>query len=352
MSSFVLPAALLVLLAVAFAVAVLWQSSRRLALAIAIGLPLAAIALYAWRGTPAALEPGATAPAEPPATIADAAETASVQEQVEAALAEVRGRIAANPDDWEALAQLGNIHMQLQQFDEARDAFAKAHAVQPDNHTIAISYAESLLRTSQDRRFPPEAVALLERAAKASPPDERGVFFLGVHLMQSGKPGEAADLWESLIGVVEANTAASLRRQIDAARAAQAQLDGGAAPVAPAAPAEGGPTIAVTIDIHPTLKARAPAGSVLYVFARRAGVGGPPVAVERVLVDKWPVTLTLSDADSVMPTAKLSGVPRVDVVARLAHAGDAMASSGDLESDAVGAVAGDELRLVLTKVRP
>ena len=48
MSGFLLPAALLVLLAVAFAVSALWQKSRGLALAIAVVLPLAVVGLYAF----------------------------------------------------------------------------------------------------------------------------------------------------------------------------------------------------------------------------------------------------------------------------------------------------------------
>ena len=59
MSQFVLLAALLALLAVAFAISALWQNSRRLALALVIGLPLAAAGLYYLKGTPEALKPDA-----------------------------------------------------------------------------------------------------------------------------------------------------------------------------------------------------------------------------------------------------------------------------------------------------
>jgi predicted Zn-dependent protease len=49
---------------------------------------------------------------------------------------------------------------------KARDAYARALALQPDETTLYVEYAEAMLRTSPDRRFPPEAVALLEQALR------------------------------------------------------------------------------------------------------------------------------------------------------------------------------------------
>jgi cytochrome c-type biogenesis protein CcmH len=222
MSGFLLPAALLVLLAVAFAVSALWQASRGLAIAIAIALPLAAVGLYAWRGTPAAIDvapaPVATAPA--PSTPGD----------IEAMVADLEAKLAAEPDQAEGWSLLGRVRMEQGRFGDARDAFAKAHALLPDENTIAVAYAEAMLRASPDRRFPPEAVALLERAARADPPDERGVFFLGMHRMLSDQPAAAAELWESLLPRIDEAAAAALRPQIAAARAAAARTAEGGAP--------------------------------------------------------------------------------------------------------------------------
>jgi cytochrome c-type biogenesis protein CcmH len=344
MSGFLLPAALLVLLAVAFAVSALWQASRGLAIAIAIALPLAAVGLYAWRGTPAAIDvapaPVATAPA--PSTPGD----------IEAMVADLEAKLAAEPDQAEGWSLLGRVRMEQGRFGDARDAFAKAHALLPDENTIAVAYAEAMLRASPDRRFPPEAVALLERAARADPPDERGVFFLGMHRMLSDKPGEAADLWESLLPRLDEKAAAALMPQITAARAAAANPG---APAAAASGADTGPAIAVTVSITPEMAAKAAPGTVLYVFARGPG-GGPPVAVERVTLvpGKWPVQVTLSDADRLMPTNKLSDHEQVTIAARLSTSGDATAQAGDIESAPVTVAVGDStpVRLSLDRARP
>jgi cytochrome c-type biogenesis protein CcmH len=336
MTSFLFPAALLVLLAVAFAVSALWTSSRRLAIALAVAVPLAAIGLYAWRGTPAALEPGATTPVAAPAN----------QPDMDAALAQVEARLKADPGDWEGWVVLGQARMERQEYALARAALAQAHALKPDEPAIGVGYAEALMRTDPNHRFPAEAVALLLKAAKANPPNERAVFFLGMDRMQAGEPAQAAKLWETLLPTLDPAAAQALRKQIDIARRQAGE------PPLPAVAAA--PGLDVTVQMDPSLAKLAVPGEVLYVFARAPGGQGPPVAVKQFVPQVWPVAVTLTDADSPMPAAKLSQAGRVEVVARLSRSGDAMGASGDLESEPVVASLADHapVALLLARVRP
>jgi cytochrome c-type biogenesis protein CcmH len=60
-----------------------------------------------------------------------------------------------------------------------------------------------------------------------------------------------------------------------------------------------------------------------------------PVAVERHAASELPLTATLNDRDSPMPTGKLSAQREVEVIARVSQAGNAMPQAGDLESKPV-----------------
>ena len=51
--------------------------------------------------------------------------------------------------------------------------------------------------------------------------------------------------------------------------------------------------------------------------------------------DLVPLTVTLDDADGPMPTAKLSALQEVEVIARLSESGNAIRQDGDLESKPV-----------------
>ena len=57
-----------------------------------------------------------------------------------------------------------------------------------------------------------------------------------------------------------------------------------------------------------------------------------PVAVERHTVQDLPLEIVLDDSDSLMPTAKLSALPRVELVARISATGSANRADGDVES--------------------
>jgi cytochrome c-type biogenesis protein CcmH len=308
MGQFMLLAAILVCLAVAFAISALWQKSRTLALVLALALPLAAGALYWWKGTPAALD---VANRTPPKTLPDA-------------ISQLERLTKADPKNYADQATLARAYMAAQQYDKASAAYASALALHDDTD-LSVEYAEALLRSSPDRRFPPQAVQMLERALKANPQNQRALFFYGLHQRMSGQPAQAAETWQRLLSLLDPSTAIELRHQIGDAR-----KEAGLPPIGPATA-----TVAVNVSLDPTLARAARRGAVLYVFARKVGDAGPPVAVKRLDAEHFPVQLELGDGDSPMPTQTLSEQKQVVVSARLSQSGDALPASGDIEADSV-----------------
>ncbi len=311
MASFVFAAALLGLLAVAFAVSALWQRSWKLALALAVLLPSAAAGLYLLKGEPAALD---AANIKPPTTVAEAA-------------AQLQHRLSSEPQSFENEVVLARSYMAVVNFSAARDHYARAVKLNGDDVDVQVEYAESLLRSSPDRRFPPAAVHMLERAVAKNPQNQRALFFLGIQRMQDKQPAEAAALWEKLLALLSPDAAAALRPQVDAARLAAGL------PALQDAKTDTGPGIDVALQVDPTLAGLVHPGDVLYVFARALDGRGPPFAVKRVVLQKLPMQVHLSDADSPMPAARLSGQANVQLMARVSRSGDARAASGDIESD-------------------
>jgi cytochrome c-type biogenesis protein CcmH len=308
MGQFTLLAVLLICLAVAFAISALWQRARGLAIALAIALPLAAGGLYWFKGRPAALDPANTTP---PKTI-------------EEAVTQLENLTRADPKNFGDMATLARAYMATEQFQKAREAYQRAKALDPSDTTINVEYAESILRTTPDRHFTPEAVTLIGQALEKDPENQRALFFMGLHQRTSGQPAEAVKTWEKLLSLLDPGTSGELRKQI-----AQARQEAGM----PEAPAEA--TLQVTVKLDPTLARDIPPGAVLYVFARGVDGAGPPVAAKRLVPDKFPVELELGDADSPMPTAKLFSQEKVVLMARLSKSGDVKPASGDFEADPV-----------------
>ncbi|MBC7655895.1 MAG: cytochrome C biogenesis protein [Frankiaceae bacterium] len=331
MGSFVFFAALLGLIAIAFAIATLWQRSRGLAVGLALALPLVAGGVYYLKGQPAALDP---ANVRAPTT-------------VEEAVAQLQHRLADEPETFENLVVLARSFMATEKFVEARDTYARALKLKPDDLDVPVEYAESLLRTSADHRFPPQAVGLLERAVEKSPQNQRALFFLGMQRFQSDKPAEAAAIWEKLLPLLQPDAAAALRSQIDSARAAAGLAN---LPQAVAADA----LVKVEVSIDGVLAGQVRPGDVLFVYARTLEGVGPPLAAKRIVLGRLPQVINLGDADSPMPTAKLSSQPEVVVMARLSRSGDANSASGDIEADpvTVSTKPGSSASVVLNRTVP
>lgn len=305
----------LVLLAVVLAIVLrpIWKTARAGALAVALVLGVGTAGLYALYGEPDALDP---AMVKTPTTLDEA-------------IAQLERRLADEPGSVEGWVLLGRSRAAQERWGEAVQAFSRAQALLPDEADLMVELADAQLRAAGDGRYPPEAVALLERAVQIQPAHQRGLFYLGAHQLQSGNPAEAAAVWERLLPLVEASTAAALRPQIDQARSLA-----GLEPLAPAEPAAAGPSLRVAVQLDPAVQAQLATGDTLYVFARTLE-GGLPVAVKRLPASGFPLEVTLSDADGLMPAQKLSQQARVRLLARVSKSGDAGAAPGDLEAEAV-----------------
>ena len=286
--------------------------------------------LYLLVGTPAALDP---ANVRTPDTLAGAVQ------RLEAELA----RNPAQPDGWRLLADA--YRAQGRVADVAR-AFGQAVRYSPRDPDLLAQAAEARALASPDRRFDAEAMSYLRRALDAEPTHQRSRWFMGVAQRQAGKAAEAAATWQALLADVDPATANALRPQIDAARA-----DAGLPPLpADALPAARALTVAV--DIAPALRRMMPADAAVFVLARQSGGMPMPVAARRIRLADLPTTLTLSDADSPMPTRRLSQLPKVEVLARVSRTGVANAASGDPES-ATRLVASDgRVELTIDHLRP
>ncbi len=227
----------------------------------------------------------------------------------------------------EGWALLGQAYLHLDRPAQAADALARAAALAPDNPDILTEAAQARALAAPEHGFDARASAWLEAALKANPTHQRARWFLGVAQRQRGENAQAATTWEPLLAQVDTATAASLRKEINAARA-QAGLAPLAAPAAPA------PLLSVKVSLDPALAARVrlQPDATVFVIARQAGGPPMPVAVQKHPVSALPLEVRLGDGDSPMPTLTLSQLREVELVARLSASGQAMRQDGDLES--------------------
>jgi len=318
----------------------LWHR-RSVAVAVVAGLSLATAALYHLVGTPQALHRSAL---EQPTTI-------------EGAIALLERQLQAQPDR-DGYALLANAYARSGQAARARDTWERALALEPGDVGVMVATAESRLNAAGGK-FDGRSIGLLEQALRRDPNHQRARFFLGLGHRQQGRAKEAALTWEPLLQQLPVEESTTLRAEIVAARADAGLPALADAPAAPAGDGEGtapdGAAVAgsltVEVGLDPGLAARVRLRPDATVFVIARAPGGPPmpVAVERRRAGDLPFTVTLDDADGPMPTARLSTLKDVELVARLSDSGDAMRQEGDIESPPVRVAqpAAEPVRLVI-----
>ena len=255
------------------------------------------------------------------------------------AIAQLEGDLARDPNQVEGWRLLGRAYAERQQAGKARDAYARAAKLAPDDADIAgramPSRARLPIRNAASMR---EAIELLRDALQRNPRHQRARWFLGIAQRQAGQPAEAARTWEPLLAQVDASTAAALRpqstprapkpacRRCRRRRRPRKRLH--------RRPAATRITVKVALDPDFAARVRLRGDASVFVIARMPGGPPMPVAVEKHSLQDLPLEVTLDDADSPMPTQKLSALKEVELVARLSASGNAMRQEGDLESKA------------------
>lgn len=309
------------LFAAGVAALVLWPlhgAGRRLPwMGAVLALGIAGTALYTLVGTPQAVAPASAA-----------AGPASLREGI----AELEAALQRDPQRADGWALLGRSQVALGDTVKAAEAFSRAVALAPDDAGVLVEAAEARAQADAGKQFDDQALAWLQHAQALAPQAERAAWLLGIAQRQRGQDAQAAATWEALLPRLEPGAARALREQIAVARSKAglpALPDHGAA-----ANAEVGGGLRIQLSIDPALAERIRAAPQASVFVIARVPGGPPmpVAVEKHPAGRLPQLITLDDADSPMPTSRLSSLQEVEVLARFSVSGNASRQPGDVDS--------------------
>jgi cytochrome c-type biogenesis protein CcmH len=352
---------------------------RWLALLPAAIVPLAALGIYNWTGSPEL----ATAP--PSRTEFDDAALQHTRAalrgggqnggDLDAAIARLRARLAANPDDaagWRLLAQsyefqgrtaeaaaaskqamatgggtsslpamaaaldsdaarlaqTAQDHRRRREFPQAVIAFAQLAKRGAMNADLWADYADALggARGALDD----DAVECIDAALRLDPDHPKALWLRASWQTQRRDFAAALATWQRLARILPADSPDG--------RIIAANLEEARSKLAPGkdavSAAEVPPQVVLrgSVRLDPKLQARVAAGAVLYIFARAADESGPPLAVLRSAPGPWPLSFELDDRNAMMPGRKLSNYQRVVVEARISASGNALAQPGDLRA--------------------
>jgi cytochrome c-type biogenesis protein CcmH len=232
------------------------------------------------------------------------------------------GELRSHPEDAKRWTVLGLIYNALQRYEDAARAYNHAATLEPRNPDVLVNLAEAIAMTRNDN-LSGRPEQLLKQALAIAPKHQKALWLYGIAQYRDTQYAEAIATWQKLLAELPADgrPAKLVTQNIAAAKKEQQALT---------TAETSGATVKVKVELDPKFAAKASPDTTVFIFAR--AVNGPPMplAIVRKQVKDLPLTVTLSDAQSMSPMARISKFKQVMVSARVSPSGTAMPKSGDL----------------------
>ena len=214
-------------------------------------------------------------------------------------------------NDW---LMLGRIGMVLNNRDTAVEAFQRALQLAPNNEEVKLSYAEVLTRSSdaQDNR---EAQAMLRAMLQQDPTNVRLLSLAAFNAFEQQQYPQAIGAWQTMLTQLPAADprVAQVERSIQQAKSAAGLQTS---------------QLSLSITLAQATEKMLPPGGVMYISVTD-GVSPVPVAVKKLPLSHFPLSLTLDDSNAMMSERLLSAQHQVKVRVRIARDGSAAPRPGD-----------------------
>jgi len=220
-------------------------------------------------------------------------------------------RDPTNLNDWMMLGRLG---MVLNNASTASQAFRHALQLAPTDEQVRLSYAEVLTR-SEDPQDNSLATAMLEEMARHDGSDLRVLGLLAFNAFGQQRYAQAISAWQKMLQLLPADDRRVLmiQRSIEQAKSASGKQNS---------------QLALTVALSPAAEKMLPEGGVLYISVSD-GNSPVPVAVKKLPLSHFPLSLTLDDSNAMMPQRLLSAQHQLQVRVRISRDGSANPQPGD-----------------------
>ncbi|HXD29856.1 MAG TPA: c-type cytochrome biogenesis protein CcmI [Pyrinomonadaceae bacterium] len=176
------------------------MSSRKLAYALVVVMPIASVLLYLKVGTRQALS------AAPRSTATASSQSGDMtQERIEANVAALEKKLEQNPNDGPGWSMLARSYSAMSRHKEASAAFEKAAALDPRNADLLTEYAFSLsMARGQDMEGKP--IELLNQALEIDPQNLKALVLAGNAAFKGKRYEQAIGYWEKVLPTLPANS--------------------------------------------------------------------------------------------------------------------------------------------------
>lgn len=288
-------------------------TSPVLAVAVSAMLPILALGLYIFLGSPNLPEhPGMPATSD-----------VTGQDQpadVDVMLAQLKARLVDEPNDIRGWTLLGNALMSTGQYAKAVPAYRRLVALQPGNAERLVRLADALAM-SRNGVLTGEPEELIQQALMLSPGHPQGLWLAGIAAEQRGAYADALVIFNRLLPLVsdQPEVLTEVRALISRTTAA---LEGNSLTQTD--------SLRILVSVDADLVSTITPEDTLFVYARVPNGPPMPVAVRKLNAQPLPREVVLSDQNLMLAGASIGSYPELEIGAHISRSGTVQKAPGDL----------------------
>lgn len=315
-----------------------------LSVLLALVIPVSSWQIYKIIGSPGIIPALARHQSSTPTAQTDQGAPAASNQSLMATLQE---RVQVNPADLEAWVLMARMYQQQEDFDSAINHYQKAMELAPEEPVILVELAETYLFQSADRSFSADSRMLLRQALVIDSENQKALWLLGLDASQHEQWQLAKDYWTTLIPLLPADStvyAAVLDQLKEIYQSLGEPLPESlkgqnttSQTLSPDQTADASISLNIVVTADEQLKDSIPDNAMLFVYAKATDGPPMPVAAKR-LSSQLPITVTLTNDDSLLPQLKLSDLDSITIGARVSLTGSAMPQSGDMQATEISGI--------------
>ena len=288
-------------------------TSPVLAVAVSAVLPILALGLYIFLGSPNLPEhPGMPATSD-----------VTGQDQpadVDVMLAQLKARLVDEPNDIRGWTLLGNALMSTGEYAKAVPAYRRLVALQPGNAERLVRLADALAM-SRNGVLTGEPEELIQQALMLSPGHPQGLWLAGIAAEQRGAYADALVIFNRLLPLVsdQPEVLTEVRALISRTTAA---LEGNSLTQTD--------SLRILVSVDADLVSTITPEDTLFVYARVPNGPPMPVAVRKLKAQPLPREVVLSDQNLMLAGASIGSYPELEIGAHISRSGTVQKAPGDL----------------------
>lgn len=325
--------------------------AKVLAIVLAVVLPLVTVPLYLTLGNLNALSPEDMIVADAEGVVHSAKALQKLEDKVK--------RGSKDPSDWWMLART---YTQQKRFPEAAKAYERLVVLVPNEAQLWANYADVYAMAHGQTLQNEEVTKIISKSLELDPDNNTALALAGSAAMERGDFVTAISRWQTLVDQLGPGSADAQVYVGGLKRAAEllVKQPGGKkklAQLTAKATAKSARNLATAItgkvSLSRALADKVSPDDTVFILARAAQGPKMPLAVMRKQVKDLPLKFTLDDSMAMQPQLKLSGFPKVVVVARVSKSGSPMSQAGDLQGMTATIKPGAKgLNIVINSVMP